>query len=85
VKFCESFIYTMINNTKHYCVRLMQTVNATEICDKAESHVAVILPTYCEAENIEHLILTIENLNIDSTIQTKREILSGNFKRTIRT
>ena len=67
-KFCESFIYTMINNTKHYCLRLMQTVNATEICNKAVSHVAVILPTYCEAGNIEHLILTIENLGIDPTI-----------------
>jgi dolichol-phosphate mannosyltransferase len=36
--------------------------------DKADSRVAVILPTYCEAENIENLIHTIENLEIDSTV-----------------
>jgi dolichol-phosphate mannosyltransferase len=30
--------------------------------------VAVILPTYCEAENIESLIVSIEDLHIDSTI-----------------
>lgn len=46
----------------------MRTVNATEACDRSDCHVAVILPTYCEAENIEHLIRTIEDLGIDPTI-----------------
>jgi dolichol-phosphate mannosyltransferase len=32
------------------------------------SHAAVILPTYCEAENIESLICSIEDLRIDPTI-----------------
>jgi archaellum biogenesis ATPase FlaH len=30
--------------------------------------VAILLPTYCEAENIENLIHTIENLEITSRI-----------------
>ena len=30
--------------------------------------VAILLPTYCEAENIENLIHTIENLGIKSRI-----------------
>jgi dolichol-phosphate mannosyltransferase len=36
--------------------------------EKNNSRVAIILPTYCEAENIKNLILTIENLKNDSTI-----------------
>jgi dolichol-phosphate mannosyltransferase len=36
--------------------------------DVAGSRVAVILPTYCEAENIESLISSIEDLHIDSTV-----------------
>lgn len=31
-------------------------------------HVAIILPTYCEAENIEDIIDEIENLKLNSTI-----------------
>lgn len=32
------------------------------------SCVAILLPTYCEADNVESLICTIENLKINSTI-----------------
>lgn len=46
----------------------MQTVKTDNLRDKANSHVAVILPTYCEAENIENLVRTIENLKINPTI-----------------
>lgn len=42
----------------------MKTARSNE----ENSHVAIILPTYCEAENIEHLITTIRNLKINSTI-----------------
>jgi dolichol-phosphate mannosyltransferase len=43
----------------------VKTDNATDFID---SNVAVILPTYCEAENIENLVSTIENLGINLTI-----------------
>ncbi|MGB9854169.1 MAG: glycosyltransferase [Candidatus Bathyarchaeales archaeon] len=33
-----------------------------------DSYAAIILPTYCEADNIENLIHTIENLGIKSKI-----------------
>jgi dolichol-phosphate mannosyltransferase len=36
--------------------------------DATRSSVAVILPTYCEAENIQSLISSIENLQINPTI-----------------
>lgn len=36
--------------------------------DEASSHAAVILPTYCEAENIESLITSIMDLQLDATI-----------------
>jgi len=36
--------------------------------DEDDSSVAILLPTYCEAENIESLICTIENLGINSRI-----------------
>lgn len=39
-----------------------------EKTDDNNSSVAIMLPTYCEAENIESLISTIENLNINPTI-----------------
>ena len=32
------------------------------------TRVAIILPTYCEAENIADIIHTIENLRLNSTI-----------------
>jgi glycosyltransferase involved in cell wall biosynthesis len=32
------------------------------------THVAIILPTYCEAENIEDIINAIEELKLNSTI-----------------
>ncbi|MEM1563188.1 MAG: polyprenol monophosphomannose synthase [Candidatus Bathyarchaeia archaeon] len=35
---------------------------------KNDSSIAILLPTYCEAENIESLIHTIENLGINSRI-----------------
>jgi len=31
-------------------------------------NIAIILPTYCEAENIENIILTIEDLKLNSTL-----------------
>lgn len=43
----------------------LKTKNADENVD---SHVAILLPTYCEAENIEGLIRTIENLEIAAKI-----------------
>lgn len=36
--------------------------------DEVSSHAAVILPTYCEAENIESLITSIMDLQLDATI-----------------
>lgn len=36
--------------------------------DQTHSDAAVILPTYCEAENIENLVSTIENLGTNVTI-----------------
>jgi dolichol-phosphate mannosyltransferase len=36
--------------------------------DEASSRAAVILPTYCEAENIESLITSIMDLQLDATI-----------------
>jgi dolichol-phosphate mannosyltransferase len=38
------------------------------LIEKNNSYVAIILPTYCEAESIKNLIFTIENLKINSTI-----------------
>jgi dolichol-phosphate mannosyltransferase len=35
---------------------------------KTDPHVAIILPTYCEAENIADIIHTIENLRLNSTL-----------------
>lgn len=35
---------------------------------KANSKVAIILPTYCEAENISDIICTIQNLKLNSTL-----------------
>jgi len=35
---------------------------------KTNPEVAIILPTYCEAENIADIIHTIENLKLDSTL-----------------
>jgi dolichol-phosphate mannosyltransferase len=43
-------------------------VGSVKKSDEAGSQVAVILPTYCEAENIESLISSIEDLQIDPTI-----------------
>lgn len=43
----------------------MKSNNADENVD---SYVAILLPTYCEAENIEGLIRTIENLEITAKI-----------------
>lgn len=37
-------------------------------CDENDHALAVILPTYCEAENIENLIHTIEHLETNSMI-----------------
>ena len=34
----------------------------------SSARVAIILPTYCEAENISELINAIENLQLDSSI-----------------
>jgi dolichol-phosphate mannosyltransferase len=39
-----------------------------EADNKNYSHAAVILPTYCEAENIEKLVCSIEDLNLDLRI-----------------
>jgi dolichol-phosphate mannosyltransferase len=44
----------------------MKTVNKAET--KTNPQVAIILPTYCEAENITNIIHTIENLKLNSTI-----------------
>jgi dolichol-phosphate mannosyltransferase len=33
-----------------------------------DDSVAILLPTYCEAENIENIICTIEKLGINSRI-----------------
>jgi len=46
----------------------VQIVRCERIAYDGGSRVAVILPTYCEAENIESLILSIENLRINSAI-----------------
>jgi dolichol-phosphate mannosyltransferase len=43
----------------------VKTDNTPDIID---SDAAVILPTYCEAENIENLVSTIENLRINLAI-----------------
>jgi dolichol-phosphate mannosyltransferase len=43
-------------------------VTADKLRKKTNSRVAVILPTYCEAENIENLVRTIENLETNPTI-----------------
>ena len=44
----------------------MKTVNKAET--KTNLQVAIILPTYCEAENIADIIHTIENLKLNSTL-----------------
>ena len=44
----------------------MKTVNKAET--KTNPQVAIILPTYCEAENIADIIHTIENLKLNSTL-----------------
>lgn len=46
----------------------MKIVGFAKTSDEADSRVAIILPTYCEAENIESLIISIEDLQIDPTI-----------------
>jgi len=43
-------------------------VKASTIDDESISDVAIMLPTYCEADNIGNLIQTIMNLGIDPTI-----------------
>jgi len=47
---------------------LVQIVGSVRTADGGGSRVAVILPTYCEAENVERLISSIEDLQIDPTI-----------------
>jgi dolichol-phosphate mannosyltransferase len=49
-------------------VWLVPFLRSSETNDEVGSRVAVILPTYCEAENIKSLISSIEDLPIDSTI-----------------
>ncbi len=44
----------------------MKTVNKAET--KTNPQVAIILPTYCEAENIADIIHTIKNLKLNSTL-----------------
>jgi len=44
----------------------MKTMNKAGT--KTNPHVAIILPTYCEAENITDIIHTIENLKLNSTL-----------------
>jgi dolichol-phosphate mannosyltransferase len=46
----------------------VRALEPSEAPDRARSRVAVILPTYCEAGNINSLISSIENLQIDPTI-----------------
>jgi dolichol-phosphate mannosyltransferase len=43
-------------------------VGSARTFEKASSRVAIILPTYCEAENIESLISSIEDLSLDPAI-----------------
>jgi dolichol-phosphate mannosyltransferase len=43
-------------------------VKTDNVLDTIDSDAAVILPTYCEAENIENLVLTIKDLGINLTI-----------------
>jgi dolichol-phosphate mannosyltransferase len=51
-----------------YSIWSVEIVGSVEAYDGADSRVAVILPTYCEAENIESLISSIEDLRIDPAI-----------------
>jgi dolichol-phosphate mannosyltransferase len=46
----------------------METVKTEGTADNANFDVAIILPTYCEAENVENLIHTIQNLRINPAI-----------------
>jgi len=46
----------------------VRVLRSSETNDDVGSRVAIILPTYCEAENIHNLISSIEDLRIDSTI-----------------
>jgi len=46
----------------------MQVVKKDKVSDRSSSHVTVILPTYCEAENIETLIHAIENTETNPEI-----------------
>jgi dolichol-phosphate mannosyltransferase len=46
----------------------VRVLSSSETNEDVGSRVAVILPTYCEAENIQSLISSIEDLQIDSTI-----------------
>lgn len=46
----------------------MKTVKTESTSDKPNYDVAILLPTYCEAENVENLISTIGNLGINPTI-----------------
>jgi len=46
----------------------MKKVKPKSTTDKLGSDAAIILPTYCEAENIESLVCTIEKLGINPSI-----------------
>lgn len=47
---------------------MVEIVGSVGTHDEASSRAAVILPTYCEAENIESLITSIMDLQLDATI-----------------
>jgi dolichol-phosphate mannosyltransferase len=47
---------------------MTRIVSVVELVDNPSSDVAVVLPTYCEAENIERLVHTIEDLDFRPTI-----------------
>ncbi|MCW4016296.1 MAG: polyprenol monophosphomannose synthase [Candidatus Bathyarchaeota archaeon] len=47
-------------------------------------HVAIILPTYCEAENIADLIQAIENLNLNSTLLVIDDSSPDNTKNIVK-
>jgi len=46
----------------------LSTSGHLEGCKNVNSEIGLILPTYCEAANIEKLIEDIENLNLDVTV-----------------